>query len=46
MQNRGHINVERDERLGALFEKELSPTRIWEELQFHLNAVVLVSICA
>ncbi len=35
-----YLNFERDERLGALFEKDLSPTRILDELQFYLNASI------
>lgn len=35
-----YLNFERDERLGALFEKDLSPTRIFDELQFYLNTAI------
>jgi len=35
-----YLNFERDERLMVLFEKDLSPSRILEELQFHLNTAI------
>jgi len=35
-----YINFERDERLRALFEKDLSPARIVGELQFYLNTAI------
>lgn len=35
-----YLNFEHDERLWALFEKELSPARIVEELQFYLDTVI------
>ncbi|MFQ5627571.1 MAG: AAA family ATPase, partial [bacterium] len=35
-----YLNFEHDERLWELFEKDLSPTRILEELQFYLDASI------
>jgi predicted AAA+ superfamily ATPase len=35
-----YINFENDERLIGLFEKDFSPTRIVDELQFYLNATI------
>lgn len=35
-----YINFERDERLSALFEKDLAPARILGELQFYLNTAI------
>ncbi len=35
-----YLNFERDDRLGVLFEKDLSPARILEELQFYLNTSI------
>jgi hypothetical protein len=35
-----YLNFERDDRLTVLFEKDLLPTRILEELQFYLNTSI------
>lgn len=35
-----YLNFERDERLESLFEKDLSPSRILEELQFYLDTTI------
>ncbi|GAB6269788.1 MAG: ATP-binding protein [Smithella sp.] len=32
-----YVNFEEDEKLGRIFEQDLKPTRILEELQFYLN---------
>ncbi len=35
-----YVNFENDEQLGTLFEKDLSPTRIINELQFYLDTSI------
>jgi predicted AAA+ superfamily ATPase len=35
-----YVNFENDERLSALFEKDISPTRIINELQFYLDTSI------
>ena len=38
--NYHYLNFEKDDQLGSLFEKNLSPTRIITELQFYLDTSI------